>query len=379
MKKIKMIILFLLSFQFGYSQEKEVSFDTNYIKTNDGKTTIEINEVQELIYTIFSLTKNGDNPNIINKETAYYKAVQENFKPFFQHEIVFAFDKLLEENIVNFILLPGNAYGFRFDDNKIVATNVYKFPAKGIGKYELKENPIINYISLLEDFANKSNFRKFYKENKSYYLSLKKDYEKFAEIAIQKKWIESKFDTRINSYRVLTSPLLGSINATHTFEDNDFKEILLFLPTIKNDETKSDLYKKMLNIRIIFTEIDHNYVGPVSEKYKEKINSIFNQRSIWVDESNKGTQHYPNPIKLFDEYLTWSLYTLYAFDHFEKESVEFKEIMNNLNEIMVEKRGFIKFKEFNLFLLEQYKTNNEIKIEKLYPMLLEWSEKQNKF
>lgn len=373
-----MIILFLLSFQCVFSQEKEVYFDTNYITNNNGKTTIEINEVQELIYTIFSLTKNGDNPNIINKETAYYKAIQEKFKPFSQHEIVLAFDKLLEENIVNFILLPGNAYGFKFDDNKVIPTNVYEFPAKGIGKYELKENPIIHYIPLLEDFVKQSNFREFYKKNSTYYKLLKEDYEEFAEIESQKKWIESKFDTRINSYRVLTSPLLGSINATHTFEDNGFKEILLFLPTIKNDETKSDLYKKMLNIRIIFTEIDHNYVGPVSEKYKEKINSIFNQRSIWVDENNKGTQHYPNPIKLFDEYLTWSLYTLYAFDHFEKDSVEFKEIMNNLNEIMVEKRGFIKFKEFNLFLSELYKSNNEIKIEELYPALLDWSEKQNK-
>lgn len=35
-----------------FSQEKELNFDAKYIKANQGKTTIEINEAQELVYIL---------------------------------------------------------------------------------------------------------------------------------------------------------------------------------------------------------------------------------------------------------------------------------------------------------------------------------------
>ena len=368
--------MFLLSFQLVFSQDKEVNFEADYIKTNKGNTTIEINEMQELVYLILSLTETANNPNIINQTTLYYQEVVANFKTFSSHEIVKAFDEELKTNIVNFILLPANAYGFKFEGEKIVRTNVYIFPAKGIGKFEVKENPILNYIDQLEDFSKKTKFREFYQAHKTYYDFLKTEYKNFVDIEKQRSWLEQKFDTTIHSYRVLTSPLMGAINATHTFEDNEFKEILLFLPTIRSDKDWSELYKKAMNTRIIFTEIDHNYVGPVSEKNTEKINSIFDHRQIWVDENNKGTGHYPNPIKIFDEYLTWGLYVLYAYDTFGNDSEVFEQTIRNVNEVMVNKRGFFKFKAFNEFLLQLYQNNKEKKIEMLYPQLLDWSSKQ---
>lgn len=376
MKKVSVIIMFLCCFQIALSQDKEVNFDQSYIQANNGQTTIEINEMQELVYLILALTETANNPNIINQTTPYYQEILTDFKSFSSHEIVQAFDKELKTNLVNFILLPANAYGFKFEGEKIVATNVYIFPAKGIGKFEVKENPILGYIDQLEDFSKKTKFRSFYKTHQAYYDSLKTAYKNFAAIENQKNWLEQKFDTSINSYRVLTSPLIGSINATHTFQDNGFKEILLFLPTIRSDKDWSALFQKAMNTRIIFTEIDHNYVGPVSEKNSDKINSIFDKRQIWVDETNKGIDHYPTPIKIFDEYLTWGLFVLYAYDTFGNNSEVLEQSIQNVNDVMVNKRGFIKFKEFNDFLLNLYHKNKGKKIETLYPLLLEWSSKQ---
>ena len=37
----------------------------------------------------------------------------------------------------------------------------------------------------------------------------------------------------------------------------------------------------------------------------DKINSIFNNRKKWVDETNIGIPHYPNPLKVYDEYLKY--------------------------------------------------------------------------
>ncbi len=374
MKNIVLILGFLFASQLAFTQDKEVVFNQEYIQKNNDKTTIEINELQELVYIILSLTETGNNPAIINQTTLYYQDVIQHFKPFSKHEIVKNLNKDLKTSIVNFILLPANAYGFQFDQNRIVPTNVYVFPAKGIGKYEINTNPIVAYIPQLEDFATKSGFRKFYKEHQTYYDSLKTMYKNFARIDEQKKWLEHKFDYKINSYRVLTSPLLNSINATHTFEDNQFKETLLFLPTIKENKDWTEQYNEANNTRIIFTEIDHNYVGPLSEKNKDKINIAFQNRSVWVDEKNKGTEHYPNPIKLFDEYLTWGLYILYANDHFKPKTVQ--QMMDSVNDIMVNKRGFIKFKEYNEFLVQLYKNNRDKKIEYFYPELLDWASKQ---
>lgn len=378
MKKISFIVCALfINMCFVFGQEKEVNFDSNYIQQNSQQIHIEINEMQELMYIILALTDNGlQNKNIINHESSYYEEVMKYFSLYSTHPIVGKLNASLNESIVNIILLPGNAYGFQFVGNQIKPTGVYNFPAKGIGKFEVEKNPILTYLTDLEDFAEKSGFRKFYKEHEGYYNQLKKSYKDYATIREQKEWLEKRFDYTIDSYRVLTSPLIASVNATHMFEDNGFKEILLFLPTIKNDSTWTEAYKKAINTRIIFTEIDHNYVGPISAKNLDQINVSFVNREKWVDLENKGIPYYPNPLKVYDEYLTWGLYVLYAYDHFGKDEALFNQVIGELNEIMVSKRGFIKFKEFSAYLLQLYKKSEDKKIEKLYPALLEWGLKQ---
>lgn len=369
------LLLFVAMSNSVFSQEKEVNFDKSYIKANDKKTTIEINEMQELVYIILSITENGKNPNMVNQKTDYYQDVQRYFTPYATLPIVKKFDSLLTQNIINYFILAGNAYGFKLNQHKIEPTQVYNFPAKGVGKFEVKVNPILTYVRDLEEFVEKSNYRKFYQQHLPYYNNLKKDYVKSAAIASQKKWLESRFNYKIDSYRVLTSPLIGGMNATHTFEDNQFKEILLFLPTIKHNKEWSEQFNHAINIRIIFTEIDHNYVGPVSEKYKEKINSIFSDRAKWVNASNKSTDHYPNAIKVYDEYLTWGLFILYAQDNFGNDKELMDQVTENINSMMI-KKGFPRAKEFNEELLSLYQSAKDKKIENLYPQLLDWSSKQ---
>lgn len=371
------MILALAVSNLIYSQEKEVDFNQSYIEKNDQKTTIEINEAQELIYIILSITDFGkENPNMTKQSTEYFKEVKAYFTPFSNHEVVKKFDGLLRENVVNYFLLAGNAYGFKFEGQKLIPTNIYNFPAKGIGKYEIKTNPITTYLKDLEDFVKESDYRKFYKDHEDYYNGLKNEYKDYAAVSEQKEWLETRFDYKINSYRVLTSPLIAGMNATHTFEDSDFKEMLLFLPTIREDKEWSEKFRKAINTRIIFTEIDHNYVGPVSAKNLETINTIFNNREKWINAENKGTEHYPNPLKVFDEYLTWGLFILYSHDKIGNDQELFSQVVDNVNEMMVSKRGFIKAKEFNAELLSIYKKGNNKKIADLYKPLLEWSNKE---
>ena len=369
-----LILLTIICFCKTYAQEYDVNFNSEYIQENNNNVSIEINELQELIYVIFANTEFAkENPRMVKTDTEYYSKMIKHFSEYSDLPIVSKFDKLLEENLLYYFVLGGNAYGFEFKHKKIVPTGVYVFPAKGVGNLEVELNPIPELINDLEQFAKKSKYRKFYKENKEYYSSLKKDYQNYAQIDLQTKWLQKRFDYKINSFRVLTSPLISSMNATQTFENNEFKETLLFLPTIKNNEDLSKKLNKAFNTRVIFTEIDHNYVGKVSEKFTERIDSIFGQREKWVDIDNKGTQYYPTPIKVFDEHLTWGLFILYANDNYEQETL--REVIDNINDVLIE-RGFPKAKEFNSRLLEIYKANENAPMFDLYPKILEWSAQQ---
>lgn len=359
-----------------FGQNKEVHFNSSYRTLNNNKVTIEINEMQELVYIIFSLTETGrKNGNMINQKTAYYEDVQDYFGAYADMPVVKKFDELLKENLINYFILAANAYGFRLENNKILPTGVYDFPAKGIGKYEVKVNPIPALSKDLEVFVEKTGFRGFYEKHQDYYNGLIREYETFAAVDEQKQWLEQKFDYTINSYRVLTSSLIGGMNATHTFEDQNFREILLFLPTIKTDEEWDAAYRKAVNQRIIFTEIDHNYVGPVSERYKEMINKVFHDRTKWVNTENKSTDYYPNPVKVFDEYFTWGLYLVYAGDLYANDAGTFDRIVENVNGMML-KKGFPKAKEYNEELLKLYKKYGNENIEKLYEPLLKWGATQ---
>ena len=371
------LIGFALTVNLVFCQQKDVDFSKAYIAQNDGKTTIEINEAQELVYIIFSITDFGkENPNMTKQNNPYFEEVKAHFTPFSNLPIVKKFDQQLRENLTNYFLLAANVYGFKFKNDELVPTNIYIFPAKGVGNYQIKSNPIPGYKKELEEFARQTQYREFYKQHQVYYDSLRTAYQEYASIAEQKEWFEKRFDYKINSYRILTSPLIAGMNATHTFKYKGFKEILLFLPTLREEESWSLKFKKAINTRIIFTEIGHNYVGPLSEMHKKQIDTIFNNREIWVDTENKSTDHYPSPVKVFDEYLTWGLFILYCYDKVGDDYDLFGQIVENVNDMMVNKKGFSKADEFNAELFRLYKDSKDKGIQHLYKSLLNWCEKE---
>lgn len=373
MKKIIAIAFLVFNTVCSLAQDGEVNFTKTFQKQNDGKAKVEINEVKELLHIMVALTKFGlGNDDMVQQQGVYYQDVLKHFKPFLNEPILVTFDSLLQESPVYYVFLTGNAISYDFDNDTLKANQVFILPASEVSKFKITENPITTYKKAIEDFARKSTFRQFYDEHRSFYANIIADYEKNANLKKQWKWLEQNFTTRINSYQILCSPLINGLNYTGTLKSGDFKLIQMVLPPIDYNEKWTPEFTEAINTKSIFTEIDHNYVNKPSNDHEKEINEALKERSKWVDTTVYGTEYYQNPLKVFDEYMTFGVFLLYCEDIFKNSTATLTAIYNEVNGVMTKQRGFIKMKEFADYLSTLRKTNKSKKIEELYPPLLRW-------
>lgn len=340
--------------------EKNASFTPQYISSHKNTYTVILPEVQELLKCIFAITPTGlKDSNLINHEGYYYKAVINHFIGYADDPLVLKLDRKLKDGSYASLKMNSNIYVF--ENNNMIIHGPYNNLGWG-GINNLKP-----FIPELERFAKETRFREFFRSHKKYYDSLLKVQEKTLDIRKQWKWLENKFPITHDRYVISFSPLVNGSRSSIQVEDNGFKETILFVagPVLLSSYEKN-IQKAMLS-RMVFTEIDHNYVNPVSENYIPLIDSIFGSSQKWI--LPEVTNSYKTPSSIFNEYMTWSLFNLYAYDYYKKKDFE---VINRLSEgDMIQKRGFIKFREFNKILLDLYKANKQKKISDLYQNLLQ--------
>jgi len=272
--------------------------------------------------------------------------------------------------------LTGNALSYNFKGNKLSPDRNYIFPAQSVSSHTtITKNTISIYKNEIEDFAKKTNFRDFYKQHSNYYHKIISDYNKLANLQEQWNWLEKNFYTKINNYTIMCSPLISGLNYTTSYTDNNFKQIMMVLPPLEKSLQLSEKQNTVFNTRIMFTEIDHNYVGKPSDKYIDQINVALENREKWIDKERTGAEYYPNPLRIFDEYMTFSTFYLFCNDKFLNDPETISYAYNDINSVMSE-RGFPKIKGFNDELLRLHIMSPDKKIDDLYPELLEWCENQ---
>ena len=99
-------------------------------------------------------------------------------------------------------------------------------------------------------------------------------------------------------------------------------------------------------------------------KYKTEINKLFGQTNVWAS----TTSWYSNPMSVFNEYMTHAVFCLWVKDNFDETTADY--VINAREEMNVNKRGFVTFKEFNQALLKLKKNNPTLKVVDLYPLIL---------
>lgn len=375
MKRIILLYSLFLSIVISAQEKKQIHFDEKFKKDHQGNTKIEINELKELLHIMIAITEVGlDNDDMIQQKGQYYQDVLQYFKKFGNEKIIVKFDSLIKVNPLNYVFLTGNGTSYDFKNNQLIANKYYVFPAQSVSSQKITINPIITYKKEIEDFAVKSEFRKFYTNHLPFYKSIISTYNQQANLDKQWKWLEKNFNTKISSYLILCSPLINGFNYTDSYKDKDFKQIVMVLPPVDEDKSLSPMENMILNTRGMFTEIDHNYVGIPTKKYAKEIDNALKDREKWVNTKQEGTQYYVNPEKVFDEYMTYAAFYLFCADQFKNDQKTLDHAYYSVNQVMKE-RGFPKMKEFNDGLLAIRMKHPDKKIDDLYPEFIQWLEK----
>jgi hypothetical protein len=292
---------------------------------------------------------------------------------------------------------PDSLYAFKYYDfrENSFAFNFLK-PALGAADTRLSFNGPYYYVwgaaladsslfgklkPLIEDFAAKSKFRQFYKSNLSYYKKAIQRQRELLPVAKMWHWLEEEFPTtRYQSYRIVFSPLIGGSHSTQRYSTNNkttlFSENVMFICGTDRYDTISTLSEKQkegLMSGVVFTEIDHNYVNPATDRYAKTVDSLFSKRNVWAKTGN-NSNFYNNGVSVFNEYMTHALFCLYVSEVYDKAAADF--IIDNREQLMVERRNFIRFKEFNQALLKFRREHKDLKAIDLYPFVLEWCRQQ---
>jgi Domain of unknown function (DUF4932) len=371
--------------RLGFDAQHSI-FGENYILKSKNKVQFDIPEVYELANVIWTLSPSGNKAIDINRESKYYKNMFSYFKPYSQLPIFKSLDFSDSVYLTSYFDFRENSFAYNFKNETIGSRSVkllYNGPYYYVYGDKFADSSLFGKLKpMVEEFAKKSNFRTFFKNNISFYKQQIEREKQLLPIKQMWTWIEEEFpNTKFQSYRIIFSPLIGGSHSTQnysTYTNNEiFSQSVMFIcNTDRVDKNKelSQKKKEGLMSGVVFTEIDHNYVNRVTNKYRDLVDSIFSNKTIWVSKSSTS-DFYGNPVSIFNEYMTWSVFCLYVLDKYEKVDAEF--IINERESRMVDKRNFIKFKAFNETLIKIRHANKNLKIVELYPYILDWCKLQS--
>ena len=342
-----------LDHQIGHA-----TYSSKYVNDNKGKCIVEIPEVYELANIIIAVSDHGQSSFQVHRDSEYFQKVMKRFGPHSDHPVVK--EQIFGKNMSSYLGFRASSYCYMFEAERIRLDGIH-WKAEWRDTFKPRRH-------LMEDFARKSRFRQFYRDNMPYYQEQTAKYKKEVSVEQMWQWLEKRFPARFDSYRVVLSPLCGGTHNTQKFSDGTFREAIMFVAMAPILEGEIDQTKRMSAARAIFTEIDHNYVNPVTDRFEGRVNKVFANYKKWNQQ--KG---YSSPEKTFNEYMTWAVFALYAHDNYQPQ--DFEIINEKMTKQMVNSRKFVRFRQFNDKLLELYKEHGQTKpIAELYPKILDWAQ-----
>ncbi len=343
----------------------------------DEKVIYEIPMAYELMHIALALTdttivSNGYNiyNEVINKKTNYYQEVIKHFAPFKNHELIIELNKHLRKSASSYVFNIQLGCNLNFNNNRLEKVNIMPWIRRAYINIKAVSKKDV------EDFARVSNFEKFYSQQKAYYLTELKSVQLHSNVNEQQKWLEKEFPSKYDNYRIIISPLMGDTHFTQRFKFQGERKCIMWVKTFDSKNEEISNIDRARYIGTVMTEIDHNYVNPVSDQYKKEINALMGEsyRTKWTNGGPSNS--YKTGYKVFNEYLTHAVYLLFVTQSLN--SSEQLVVENSKIEVMTKVRKFIKFGEFYAQVKDMYNARklNET-ITDLYPQIMDWCKSVN--
>jgi hypothetical protein len=267
----------------------------------------------------------------------YYAEVMAHFGPYRSHRLIQRMNGDIrgQAGWRGFYSFRENAVSYRFEGDRITLGDAFPTPI-------WRPNVFADYLSDLEDFARVSGFRHFYEAHREWYQGRVASYRARVPVDSMLRWLEARFPSRYGRNRVVFSPLIYGSHSTQRFSDAGGQTIMFIAgPDVANDTLPRSIQNAQL-ARILFTEIDHNYVNPVSDRYSDRISQVFSDTRAWNHDTQAGM--YQSPYATFNEYMTWAVFLLYARDTYD--SVTYGAVRRDVVAMMEGPRGFVRFGTF---------------------------------
>jgi hypothetical protein len=331
----------------------------NAISINKIEMEVEIPETYELSNIILALTDYGRTDDFeVLKSTAYYQEVIKFFEPVIDHPLLDSVN-FSRERWEDYLSFRTDAFAFRFGDDNKIYRYLYFFANQG-------HDPFDKNLNLINDFVEKSHFREFFKEHKSYYDFITENYSEY--YFIDKSWdflnnfIGKQYsETNKLKYFIVLSPLVNRMNCHRDIENSIIADFPSASPAFLNQITNNNLSDRLNGNHMIFTEMDHGFINSVSEKNKLLISEKFNYAK-W--DNNSGYEE----IDIFNEYMTWAVWDIFIRENFP----EIAGFLSLRWQIQNASRGFFASNIFSDKLLEIVSENKLKSLEDVYPPLLDW-------
>lgn len=329
---------------------------------------VSIPETYELSNIILALTEYGKADQWeVNKSSTYYNEVLKFFEPVKNHPVLKKanYSRDLWQAYLSF---RTDAIAYKFNnDNQLIRTNNF-YTNNGF-------KPFDSSLSLVNDFILKSKFREFYSGHKTYYSSIVKQYNNYymlqeARTFLQKLSDDSRQKKRRAQYEIILSPLVGRMNCHRNIDSNTVADFPSLSSALINENRAeiSNQAKRAVEIHTLFTEMDHGYVNPVTDKYADLVREKFDNKYWDIKSGYKE-------LSCFNEYMTWAVYDLFTREYFP----QYADSINAQWHYQNAGRGFYASNLFAKQFLNTFYKSKDKKLSSIYPDLLKWTvENQNK-
>jgi len=316
------------------------------IATAPRPVIVEVPEVYELANIILALTNYRSLAAHTVLGGPYLMEVRTHFDSMRDHPLIAALNtRLTSSGSWNYDVYYGfreNSFVYSFGPTGLVHSPTYARAWGGTDVFNQETKRVA-------DFANRSAFRAFYADRSTLYEDQIRRYQDLVSIDRMWLWLEARFPERYNRYRIVFSPLINGSHSTQRYTSGGVRETVMFVagPDIVPDTVDARIRTAQLE-RLVFTEIDHNYVNPATDRYAGLVRQLFKNVGFWNGDANS----YRSPTATFNEYMTWAVFNLYARDAYDP--VTAAAIRESVIRSMVQNRRFHKFREFEGIVMDVY-------------------------